>query len=168
MTTDGLDIHIRRTVRWLRRLGFRTIDSGDGRSKRGGPHEWCMQPFPNVMVVVPAAQLVAETDRLVAELGRRGIPVHGIGTWGIHHDPWYRDQVRIEGDMEPYAPGAEIQATYQPVSSRGAFADIQLLYVDDALLFGEPGGWHEDADARALAMEPEGVSGQAEEDGDAP
>lgn len=60
-----LDPGIRRTVMALRVSGFRTTDSGDGVSK---PDMECALPVPNVYMVVDAATLVTEADRLLAVL----------------------------------------------------------------------------------------------------
>lgn len=150
MTCDlnDLDPGIRRTVAWLQEHGFRTVDSGDGRSKYGTPYEVCALPYPNVTIGPEADRLVSEARRLVAALRERGIPVHPIGSWYVGNDPHAHTVVRIKR-RKRYVSGAEIQADYDPVSED---ATIRLFMVDDALLFGEPGGWHEDAAAVARAV----------------
>ena len=57
------------TVQWLNAHGFVTTDSGDGET-----HDYeCDQPIPYVHMIVPPAQLIAETDRLAAMLREIGV-----------------------------------------------------------------------------------------------
>lgn len=65
-----LDPGVRDVVRLLRRQGFLTTDSGDGKSK---PQEWFdagdAMPFPNVTIRVEREGLFTEADRLRDVLG---------------------------------------------------------------------------------------------------
>ena len=63
---DGLDPGIVRVVGILQAAGFCTTDSGDGISK---PPDAIEMPFPHVVAVVDADQLVAESHRMAAVLG---------------------------------------------------------------------------------------------------
>ena len=112
-----LDSGIREVVGWLHRNGFRTTDSGDGRSKfEGGELERQWEgalPFPNVAIVVQAAELVAECDRLAGLLA----------FFGISSTPMAADGSPAE---------VTIQGTYEP----GSAAVIFLAGLDDDRLTG--------------------------------
>jgi hypothetical protein len=62
---ESLDPNIREVVRWLRGLGFQTIDSGDG-SK--APAMECALPFPNVMMAADPSRIAAEAHRLLENI----------------------------------------------------------------------------------------------------
>jgi hypothetical protein len=69
----GLDPGIRRTVAWLRGLGFNTTDSGDGRSKRNVDSNPEALWYAHVAMVVPGGELVLQAMRLAELLRARGI-----------------------------------------------------------------------------------------------
>ena len=73
---ENLNPGIRRTVAWLRSLGFNTVDSGDGETHDYG----CDRPRAYVAMTVPQlvgcpAALVTEAERLASEVRKLGIPV---------------------------------------------------------------------------------------------
>ncbi len=73
---DELDPGIRELVRKLRKNGFNTTDSGDGKHKfkEGNEHlKCCALDFPNVMIEVDKENAFKETDRLARLLKRWGI-----------------------------------------------------------------------------------------------
>jgi glyoxylate carboligase len=103
---DDINPGVRRTVAWLRSLGFDTTDSGDGRTNVAAGIEGALE-FPHVYIRVQrGADLVAEAHRLAIALQRRGVCVGPIGP-----------------DDTPC-----IQATYDPCDGS---ASIALLYVGD-------------------------------------
>lgn len=117
---QALDPGIRRTVAWMRAHGFRTTNSGDGKTKleRGCCGALGM---PHVAVVLEnAARLQMDCEHLAEILRERGI------------------------DPQPMAlaPGqVEIHGTYDPAQPSDRAAVIVLYGVDDAALFGaEPAG----------------------------
>jgi hypothetical protein len=64
-----LDPGIADTVLWLRRYGFDTCDSGDGKSKFQVPPDQvdtCAVPIANVAMMVDPPALASECDRLRA------------------------------------------------------------------------------------------------------
>lgn len=96
---------IRETVAFLNQWGFRTTDSGDGKT-----HDYeCDREYPYVVLVTEPKSLIAEADRLVSMLAANGINLQAI------HE-----------DMPP-----SVQASYDPISKT---AVIELMCVDDALL----------------------------------
>jgi hypothetical protein len=102
---DALNPGIRETVRWLRSLGFDTVDSGDGET-----HEYecdCDEPYV-VMRWDNPQTLSAGADLLLRALLERGINVCTI----------FMGEVCI-------------QATYDPVDQS---AMIYLSGVNDAML----------------------------------
>lgn len=106
----NLNPGIRRTVVWLNEVGgFRTTDSGDGKTHDYG----CDRDHPYIVITVdkPEKFLVKEANRLHTVLLYRGIEVVPVG----------------EG-------GPCIQASYDPVNEIGV---IDLSNVDDALFFGD-------------------------------
>lgn len=109
---DTLDPGIRAVVRWLRRNGFDTCDSGDGKSK---PPEWFAEGealrFPHVSCVVePPDMLITEADRLHQLVTGAGIVLNHISDEGV----W----PRIEAS---YCPGSRV-------------AILALLNVHDGML----------------------------------
>lgn len=60
---DELDPGIRETVRWMRELGFETIDSGDG--SKAGWMEGALD-FPHVVARVRPRDMIDESHRLLA------------------------------------------------------------------------------------------------------
>jgi hypothetical protein len=98
---------IRRTVAFLRSLGFTTTDSGDGKTHE---HE-CDRDEPYVVMSVEEPyELAREADRLCRALENHGIHVTAVG----------------EG-----APA--IQASYDPANGIGV---LDLMGLDDDLLDG--------------------------------
>ena len=104
---EDLDPGIRRLVRLLNDNGFRTCDSGDGRSKfdaEGKPlPAWrsederfeMVMPIPHVAMACSPADLVTECDRLQAVLEAAGITVHPMDGEDEH--------VSVQGSYEPLA-----------------------------------------------------------------
>ena len=97
---------IRRTVVWLRELGFHTCDSGDGKSNSEMD---CAMDIPHVHMTCPADEVTEVADDLFETIRGQG--------------------VTVGGDLE----GPSIQATYNPVDR---IAVVSLFNVDDNLLFG--------------------------------
>jgi len=103
---DELDPGIREVVRWLNDNGFKTVDSGDGKTKfteDGKPlPEWesadpefdMVIPHPHVVIEVVPDALVAETDRLHRLVQERA-PVEPVGL---------DDAVTIQGTYDPALP----------------------------------------------------------------
>lgn len=103
----NLNPGIREVVAWLNKHGFRTTDSGDGKT-----HDYeCDRDYPYVVIRIPdAPRLVYETNRLFLLLVDLGIRARPIGR----------------------EPGAvEIQASYDPGNST---AVIDVMGLDDARL----------------------------------
>ena len=99
---DDLDVGIRRTVALLRRAGFVTCDSGDGRSKEEDARTF---EGPHVIMAIDGSP-IEEAHRLLQVVTDAGITV---------------------GEQGP--PGAvAIQANYCPVSEKGILC---LLGLDD-------------------------------------
>lgn len=109
---DELDPGIRQVVRWLNENGFETTDSGDGKSKfaEDGSTMCCAMPHPNVVIVVPADQLVAECDRLYGLLKAKGCAPVPMGP-----------------DDEDNPGQVNLQATYES----GSEGILLLLGLDD-------------------------------------
>ncbi|HYC33160.1 MAG TPA: hypothetical protein VEB59_12800 [Gemmatimonadales bacterium] len=81
---EALDPGIREVVRTLRKWGFNTCDSGDGKTKVGDP-EWdqeTVNPVPHVAVVVPADELVEQARHLASLLKREGVALVPQGRGG--------------------------------------------------------------------------------------
>lgn len=106
---DELSPDIRNVVRMLREYGFDTTDSGDGSRFAAGDEQG--YPVPMVAIKVSPADLVSETDRLLALLRLKRIPVTAPG-------PELGFEVCIE-------------ASYEPCSGLGL---IVLTGLDDTLL----------------------------------
>ena len=71
---DKIDPGIRKLVWFLRTLGFRTTDSGDGVSK---PSTERMIHRPHVYIEVDPRDLLSETDRVYRLLGMFGVDLTG-------------------------------------------------------------------------------------------
>lgn len=92
-TIEALDPGIRRTVLWLRQMGFETTDSGDGRSK---PKDEEVEPYPHVHMVLPSLRdAPAAVTKLSQALDHFGFAVVQFGTGGgevvekpIHGEVW--------------------------------------------------------------------------------
>lgn len=116
----GLDPGIVKTVAWLRANGFKTTDSGDGRTKftQGFTEDDGVCPYPHVAITVDPGNLVREADRLAQLL--------------------YDDHTIA---IEPLGPGEEdpprIEASY---CAANGTALILLLHVDDSMLRPESCG----------------------------
>jgi hypothetical protein len=84
---DDLDPGIRRVVAWLTEHGFRTTDSGDGRTKftnGAGPPD--ALPFPHVFMRTSPQMMVRDADRLRSLVEKEGL----------------REGVLIEATYSPY------------------------------------------------------------------
>ncbi len=104
---DELDPGIRNVVRWLNDNGFRTVDSGDGRTKftedgrplpewdSGDPDYDCVMPFPHAIIAVTPHQIVSECVRLRDLIEARGISVEP------QSGPDTGDTVNIQGTYDP-------------------------------------------------------------------
>ncbi len=69
---------IAETLEWLNENGYRTTDSGDGKT-----HDFeCDQPVPYVHMIVAPELLVQETRRLVSLLAARGIALKAMDETG--------------------------------------------------------------------------------------
>lgn len=96
---------IRRTVRWMRSLGFDTCDSGDGTT-----HDYdCDSEWPYVAMLVPPEELVAQARRLQQAFKEIGITIEELSS----------------------EPKPAIQASYDPGNETAAilltdFTDILL------------------------------------------
>lgn len=121
-----LDPGIREVVRWLRRAGYATCDSGDGVSKfkhgYSGPdgvvitdpavlEECGVINEPHVIMHIPKGSLAMECDRLMAALHGLGIDVVALGP---------ECAVTLQGSYDP-ANGISV---------------IALFGLDDATLLG--------------------------------
>lgn len=107
-----LDPGIRETVLWLRRCGFKTTDSGDGKTKfsLGFTEDDGIIPRPHVAMTVPPYRLAKEANRLRDAL---------LGSVHV---------IRLD-DSDEDAP--RIEATYSPCTG---MAMILLLNVHDGML----------------------------------
>lgn len=95
-----LDPGIRQVVRWLNDNGFRTTDSGDGKTKYvEGEEPCCALPFPNVALKTTPKDLVTDCDRLADLLRGRGIEVRSMGWDG----PEEEGLVNFQGFYDPSA-----------------------------------------------------------------
>lgn len=67
---DGVDPGIARLVAWLRERGFRTTDSGDGKTKiaQGWTEDDGVLPYSHVVMSVDPDRLIDEAKRLRALL----------------------------------------------------------------------------------------------------
>lgn len=61
---DELDPGIRRTVAYLRGLGYETTDSGDGRTKAEAIAEGLALPFPHIVIRVSSSALIGYSHDL--------------------------------------------------------------------------------------------------------
>lgn len=84
----GLNPGVVKTVQFLNENGFKTTDSGDGKT-----HDFpCDQGRPYVVVRTEPEKLITEADRLKALLTAHGIPVDQVG---------YEREVSIQGSYDP-------------------------------------------------------------------
>ncbi len=73
---DDIQPSLRKTVAWLRSLGFQTIDSGDGTHNVELGMEGTIE-FPHVFIKVEdPASLVAECHRLLGEAEKAGFDMY--------------------------------------------------------------------------------------------
>lgn len=108
---------IRRTVAWLRSLGFDTTDSGDGKANVHAGIEGACE-FPMVAISVLEDQpLRSAGSALVFALAARGIPIDGM-------------KVTLEASYV-FGSGEE-----RPLSDFLVTQQLILTGVDDAMLFG--------------------------------
>lgn len=84
-----LDPGIQQTVKWLHQNGFRTTDSGDGKTKTATME--CALDTPNVAMVTSKVYLVSEADRLHRLLEEHKIPIDFSGM----------SQVNIQASYDP-------------------------------------------------------------------
>ncbi len=78
MPGSALNPGIVATVEWLNQNGYRTTDSGDGKT-----HDYaCDQAVPYVHMQVEPRMLVEQTDRLVALLAERGVKIEPMNEEG--------------------------------------------------------------------------------------
>ena len=103
---EKLNVGIRKTVKWLRKHGFQTCDSGDGKTADFG----CDRGCPYVVSEVEPNMLTVESNRLCDMLTARGIEV-------------------LSMTMEGRSP--TIHASYSP-TDRHAFVDI--MFLEDSML----------------------------------
>ena len=87
-----LDPGIRRVVVWLRSMGYRTTDSGDGVSKP--EYARVMGDRPHVFMVVHKSSFFADVDRLSAAVDAFGIE---CGEWDQDADPYPPGIVIVQG-----------------------------------------------------------------------
>ncbi len=71
---SALNPGIVKTVEWLQSKGFRTTDSGDGKTRDFA----CDQPTPYVHMLSEPSKMVSEADRLIQELHRIGIEIEPL------------------------------------------------------------------------------------------
>lgn len=107
----SLNPGITATVAWLQKLGFETIDSGDGKTHDFG----CDLPIPYVHMAIKPSAIVEDSRKLASALGLRGIIVN-------------------DGPDEN-GGGVHIQADYCPIRNG---AHISLFNVDDEMLANYP------------------------------
>jgi hypothetical protein len=106
---DTLDPGIRRTVAWLRSLGFDTTDSGDGVAKPTGGDE-CAEATPHVYMRIEYRMLFSSVERLMGNVE------HVLGVKVVPHG---------------HEGGVWLQATYDP----GDGSTVMSLHgVDDSML----------------------------------
>lgn len=78
---------VRGLVLWLNRIGFRTVDSGDGQNHENGME--CAVPFPMVGIILDDPEAILPSTRQVMEaLERRGVDFSDEG-------------VNVEGSYSP-------------------------------------------------------------------
>jgi hypothetical protein len=114
---DELDPGIRETVRFLRKHGFETVDSGDGVSKVGTELEDAMLDFPHVAMLTTPYTMVEESERLYSLLKAQGVQ---FGPNGV---------VSVDPNNPPSDP--HIDVSYSPVDGH---AILMLSFVDDQSL----------------------------------
>lgn len=108
---DELDPGIRRTVRWLRSLGYDACDSGDGKTKlEAGWSPNDARNHPHVVMRVHPDLLAEAADALRADVHAIGATVLSIGQ----------------------GMGVWIQASYDPAG--GAVAVLDIMGLDDSML----------------------------------
>lgn len=77
----GIQPTMHRTVRWMRKLGFHTTDSGDGVTNVEAGMEGALE-VPHVVATVAPLEGVALSHRLLEACRRKGLPV-GEGEGGV-------------------------------------------------------------------------------------
>ena len=101
LDVEALDPHIRETVDWLRRAGFNTTDSGDGRSKPDVGKDGCSLAEPHVFMVLGDTDPIENTADQLLHMAR--------SRWGD-------------------VPGMRVEASYSPI---GRTTILMLFGVDD-------------------------------------
>ena len=104
---ENINPGIRETVRLLNQNGFRTTDSGDGKT---GDYP-CDRPYPYVSIASTRAGLTQDADDIAFLFSEHGVQV---------------------GELTEEGEGPYIQAMYTPQVKNCAIIDIQN--VDDKLL----------------------------------
>lgn len=110
MTEEELNPGIRHTVEMLRSWGFRTTDSGDGKTQQFE----CDRPHPYVVIRTDPGELVDESHRLMELLESQSIrfdaPPHG------------------QDDPEGWANYPRIEVIYMPME-RMAIIDVSNVVI---------------------------------------
>ena len=114
VNVEELDPGIRKTVLWLRSLGYETTDSGDGKTKPTGGDE-CALTFPHVVIRVRPYQLQPVADGLMEMLRFH----HGV------------EVTPMTPEASASAPTPTIEASYNPADG---IAIVMLYGVDDSML----------------------------------
>lgn len=121
---DEIDPGIREVVLLLNSMGYHTIDSGDGVSKKGTPMEGCMMPYPNVTISVGLDDIVRTADSLTADLAK----------FGVRLGPDEATVLELLGPQKEgvqYGDGVLIDGHYDPMNRTGI---VYLSGLDDQLL----------------------------------
>ena len=103
---DDLNPGIRRTVMWLRMMGYQTCDSGDGRTHDHA----CDRDHAYVVMMVEPERLVERARELIIQVGARGV---------------------VLGPMSMDLNQPCMQASYDPLNN---IATLDLMGVDDVKL----------------------------------
>jgi hypothetical protein len=109
MNYDEIDPGVRKLVQWLNENGFKTSDSGDGKSKLAEDNEGILD-FPHVNIICTPGVMVHLANLLCQKINKLGIKLGEQGTL-----------------KEPF-----IQASYDPCLPD--IGSIMLCNVDDAML----------------------------------
>lgn len=142
---DDLDPGVRRTVRWLRLLGYFTVDSGDGTSK---PEEEREFNYPHVLIMERREHLLDRCDALGKVLDGLGIPEI------MWHQP----------NCTPFPVSPSSSVSYE---AGGEFGVIMVSHVHDGNLpagLGEGDGVEPEAPLEPKHDEHEGEHEEGEHD----
>lgn len=94
---EQLDPGIRETVRWLNNRGFKTTDSGDGRTK---PRSARTVEGPHVFITTTPDQMRAEADRLWGDLQFLGRVGRSYAQVEASYDPGIKSAVILLSGVE--------------------------------------------------------------------